>query len=86
MPRVIVHRHSARYLQRLPRHRRDQMKDILNQMKSRLIDHLDIIPMSGEWAGYRRLRAGNLRVIFWYDEKEDVVFIDHIGPRGDVYK
>ena len=50
------------------------------------IDHLDITPMFGEWAGYRRLRVGNLRLIFWYDDTEDIVYVDHIGPRGDVYK
>jgi mRNA interferase RelE/StbE len=30
--------------------------------------------------------VGKLRIIFWFDEKEDVVYVDHIGPRGDVYK
>ena len=42
--------------------------------------------MHGEWSGYHRIRLGKLRAIFWYDSKEDIVYVDHIGPRGDVYK
>ena len=26
------------------------------------------------------------RIIFWYDSNEDVIYVDHIGPRGDIYK
>ncbi len=42
--------------------------------------------MLGEWAGWHRIRIGDMRVIFWFDEDEDIVYIDHIGYRGDVYK
>jgi mRNA interferase RelE/StbE len=43
-------------------------------------------PMAGEWAGYFRLRHGDLRVIYLYDRAADAIVIAHIGPRGDVYK
>lgn len=42
--------------------------------------------MAGEWAGYQRIRIGEMRVIFWYDDENDTVYVDHIGPRGDIYK
>ncbi len=42
--------------------------------------------MAGEWTGYRRVRVGSWRVIYWFDELKDTVYVDHIGPRGDVYK
>ena len=45
-----------------------------------------VVAMAGEWTGYCRIRVGDLRVIFWYDRQDDVVYVDHIGPRGDVYK
>lgn len=34
----------------------------------------------------KRIRIGDLRVIFWYDEQDDLIYVDHIGPRGDIYK
>jgi mRNA interferase RelE/StbE len=43
-------------------------------------------PMAGEWAGFFRLRHGDLRVIYILDRAGDSVVIAHIGPRGDVYK
>ena len=42
--------------------------------------------MAGEWAGYLRLRHGDLRVIYLHDRAADTLVIAHIGPRGDVYK
>ena len=42
--------------------------------------------MLGKWEGYYRIRIGNVRVIFWIDQQEATIYIDHIGPRGDVYK
>jgi mRNA interferase RelE/StbE len=43
-------------------------------------------PMSGDWAGYFRLRHGDLRIIYLHDRSADTIVIAHIGPRGDVYK
>ena len=86
MSKVIVHRHAARYLQRLPSKSKDRIKAVLRQLAHNPLGHPDVIHMVGEWAGYHRIRVGKLRVIFWFDEKEDVVYVDHIGPRGDVYK
>ena len=86
MSNVVVHRHAAKYLKRLPKETKDRIKDILKQLENNPLDHSGIKQMFGEWAGYRRIRVGKLRIIFWFDTKEDVVYVDHIGPRGDVYK
>ena len=86
MSTVIVHRHAANYLRRLPKKTKKRIKDILKQLENDSLEHPDVRHMVGDWAGYHRIRVGNLRVIFWFDEKEDVVYVDHIGPRGDVYK
>jgi mRNA interferase RelE/StbE len=59
---------------------------MLKQLENDPLDQPGIKHMVGEWAGYLRLRAGKLRIIYWFDETEDIVYVDHIGPRGDVYK
>lgn len=86
MSNVIVHRHAAKYLKRLPKETKDRIKDILKQLENNPLKHSGIKQMFGEWAGYHRIRVGKLRIIFWFDTKEDIVYVDHIGPRGDVYK
>jgi len=77
MSNVIVHRHAAKYLKRLPKETKDRIKDILNQLEKNPLKHSGIKQMFGEWAGYHRIRVGKLRIIFWFDTKEDIVYVDH---------
>ena len=86
MSKVIIHRHAAKYLHRLPGVERERVKGVLRRLEQRPLEYPGVKHMAGEWAGYHRIRAGNLRIVFWFDETEDVVYVDHIGPRGDVYK
>jgi mRNA interferase RelE/StbE len=86
MHKVVVHRRAARYLERLPPEDRTRIKSLLAQLRDRPTRHPGVIPMHGEWSGYWRLRAGGLRVLFWVDDAKETVYVDHIGPRGDVYK
>ena len=44
----------------------------------------DIKPFKGSPGTYR-LRVGGWRILFSYPER-DIILIDKIGPRGDVYK
>jgi mRNA interferase RelE/StbE len=82
----LCHRHAAKYLKRLPKETKDRIKNILKQLENNPLKHSGIKQMFGEWAGYHRIRVGKLRIIFWFDTKEDIIYVDHISPRGDAYK
>lgn len=86
MSNVVVHHHAAKYLKRLPKETKDRIKNILKQLENNPLKHSGIKQMFGEWAGYHRIRVGKMRIIFWFDTKEDIVYVDHIGPRGNIYK
>ena len=86
MPKVIVHRRAARYLERMDVRIKAQLKTKLEQLAQNPDAMPGIKPMAGEWVGFYRLRHGNLRVIYLYDRPGDAIVIAHIGPRGDVYK
>ena len=47
---------------------------------------VDVRKLKGKWAGFYRIRSGNLRIIaaFYFELKE--VFIDVIDWRGNAYK
>lgn len=47
----------------------------------------DIKPLQGS-GDKMRLRVGGYRVIYWYSEENglEILFIDEIGNRGDIYK
>lgn len=86
MSRIVVHRKAARYLASLPRPLRERIKDALVQLSDSPLNYPGLVPMSGDWTGYHRIRVGDFRIIFWFDAGEDVIYVDHIGSRGDVYK
>jgi mRNA interferase RelE/StbE len=44
---------------------------------------LDIKALTGEWKGYFRIRAGNLRIIFKFEPEQ--IFIEDINFRGSIY-
>lgn len=48
----------------------------------------DIKEMQGSTAGRMRLRVGSFRVIYHYTEDGgfEILYIDEIGNRGDIYK
>jgi len=70
MSKVIVHRHAAKYLKRLPRNTKQRIKNILVQLEENPLVQPGITHMAGEWGGYHRIRAGKLRINYWFDEKE----------------
>ncbi len=84
--RVVVHRHAARYLRRLPAKQQERLKAALRKLGEAPLDQPGSKAMAGEWAGYQRLRIGDLRLIYWVDRQHETVYVDHIGPRGDIYK
>ena len=64
-------------------------------MKKSIHEHLEILPADGDIKimqgfndGRMRLRVGNIRVIFRYDEEGILIILNilDIGPRGDIYK
>ena len=57
MSHVIVHRHAAKYLKRLPKETKDRIKDILKQLENNPLKYSGIKQMFGEWAGYHRIRV-----------------------------
>ncbi len=84
--KVLVHKRAARYLRGLPAIQRQRIKRSLKELEDRLTDNVDVKSMVGEWKGYHRMRIGHIRVILWIDRKLKIIYVDHIGSRGDVYK
>jgi mRNA interferase RelE/StbE len=86
MPTPIVHRRAARYFERMDARIKRQLILKLERLAENPAAMPGVKPMAGEWAGFYRMRHGDLRVIFLHDQSGDRIVIAHIGPRGDVYK
>ncbi|MDQ1354049.1 MAG: mRNA interferase RelE/StbE [Acidobacteriota bacterium] len=86
MYRVVVHHRAANYLKRLPQPQKKRIKKLLHDLALNPSNHPNVKSMVGEWAGYRRFRVGDIRIIFWVENSEETIYVDYVGPRGDVYK
>jgi mRNA interferase RelE/StbE len=64
MAEVVLHRHALRYLQRLSRPDQERVRTSLAHLAEDVASYPGVIQMVGEWTGYRRIRIGELRVIF----------------------
>jgi mRNA interferase RelE/StbE len=86
MFKIIVHKRAHKYLNKLTSFRITKIKKLLTELINNPIQREDVKPMLGEWKGYYRIKIGNIRLIFWVDQVKKIIYVDHIGPRGDVYK
>ena len=83
---VVVHRRAVSYLKKLPQDQQTRIKYVLNEMGNDPFGISNVKNMVGDWAGYQRMRVGSTRIIFWVDKDKKIIYVDHVGPRGDVYK
>lgn len=86
MSKVVVHHRAANYVRKLPNPQKSRLKQLLKDLENKPLAHPQVRQMVGDWAGYYRIRLGDMRVIFWYEAETDTVFVDYIGARGDIYK
>ena len=89
MRRIVLHRRAVKYLRGMPRERQVQIVQALEAIAGipQLSDHPNIKALSGEFAGWFRLRTGVYRSIVQprQENSEEVLYVDYIGPRGDAY-
>jgi mRNA-degrading endonuclease RelE of RelBE toxin-antitoxin system len=89
MRRIVLHRRAVKYLRGMPRDRQIKVIQALEQIATfqNLGDHPNIKALSGEFTGWFRLRTGVYRSIVQprREEKEEILYVDYIGPRGDAY-
>ena len=67
---------------------KERLKKIIEDNLKVLPPKGDIKPLQGYSDGRMRLRTGGIRIIFRYDEEENLLILAilDIGNRGDVYK
>jgi mRNA interferase RelE/StbE len=74
----MLRKPAMKFIARLPREQRERIKEAIESIPAG-----DILPLKG-YEGWFRLRIGGFRLI--YKIMDECIYIDTIGPRGDVYK
>lgn len=77
---------AEKYLRRLTPALQESILRLIEAICLEPYDRRLSIPLHGPFAGLRRARVGNLRIVFSIDGDRLLVIVTAIGPRGDVYK
>lgn len=56
------------------------------QLKNSPKYHPNIKPLKGNLSGYYRYRVGDYRVLYTIDEQENLVFVNAIAHRSQIYE
>ena len=47
---------------------------------------INLKKLEGKWTGYYRLRKGKIRIIFYINKSEKVLYVERVDFRGNVYR
>tara|TARA_B110000305_G_C18844535_1_gene361663 strand:+ start:17 stop:313 length:297 start_codon:yes stop_codon:yes gene_type:complete len=86
MNEVKYHKRVARYLDKLPGKIKNKVVADINEMVKDPEGQVGSINIGGDWAGIRRFKVGQLRVIYVHQQEKTGILIAYVGPRGDVYR
>lgn len=88
MYRVISSKKSDAFFKKNP-HWKKKVIEIAKQFIRFLRgqkENLDIKKLKGKWEGFYRIKSGKIRILLSIDIDADILFIERVGFRGDVYK
>jgi mRNA interferase RelE/StbE len=85
---IKVSSKTEKYLNKLGKPMKDRIRTELGLLSSykNPLQNPDAKPLLGPLKGMNRLRVGGYRVVFAVMEKERVIAVVNIAPRGDINK
>jgi mRNA interferase RelE/StbE len=86
MYEIELSRKAAKFYQKADTPTVVRLNTAFDRLAKDPFHHYNIKQLSGELQGSYRLRIGNMRIIYSIDDTAQIVYIEVIGFRGDVYK
>ena len=79
---------AEKYYLKLPKNIRRRVKEKTENLRNveHPLFHPEVKPLIGKLEGFYRLKMGKFRIIFGILEKEKIIAVLNIYPRGKVYK
>ncbi|MDY6974155.1 MAG: type II toxin-antitoxin system RelE/ParE family toxin [Thermodesulfobacteriota bacterium] len=86
MYKIELSRKSAKFYQKADTAIVKRLNLAFSRLAEDPFQRYNIKKLSGELKGSYRLRLGDMRIIYSVDEEKNIIYIEVIGFRGDVYK
>jgi mRNA interferase RelE/StbE len=86
MYRIELSRKAASFYQRTDAVTARRLNQAFSRLARDPFGHYSIKRLRGELEGSYRLRVGDIRIVYSVHETKEIVYIEVIGYRGDVYK
>ena len=86
MYKIELSRKAARFYQKTDNVTAKRLNLAFSGLAEDPIRQYNIKKLSGELKGSYRLRLGGMRIIYSVDETKNIIYIEVIGFRGDIYK
>ena len=86
MYKIELSRKAAKFYQKADTVTAKRLNLAFSRLAEDPFQQYNIKKLSGELKGSYRLRLGDMRIIYSVDEPKNIVYIEVIGFRGDIYK
>jgi len=81
-----VYKQAAKYYQNLNPEKQRKINNALEEIAQNPFEGTHIKKLKGDLTGKYRYHAGDYRIIFSIDKRNKNIYVEAIGPKGDVYK
>ena len=83
---VLLNKKSSKYYERLSDNTALKVNKAIEKICYNPFRGFHIKKLVGKLEGKYRYEVGDLRIVYTVDENKKIVFVEAIGPRGDIYK
>jgi mRNA interferase RelE/StbE len=86
MFKPFLFKKAAKYYQVLDDRTAKRINKAIEKMVENPLQGPQIKKLKGQYQGKYRYAVGDLRIVYQVDLQKKIIFIEAIGPRGDIYK
>jgi mRNA interferase RelE/StbE len=86
MFKVLFFKQAAKYYAKLDVNTQSRIHEAIDEIIKNPFEGFHIKKLKGELEGNYRYGLGDFRIIYSVDARKKIIYINAIGPRGDIYK
>jgi mRNA interferase RelE/StbE len=86
MYKAVFYKQASRYYEKLDAKSKRRINRAMQEIINNPLEGIHIKKLKGRLEGKYRYHLGDLRIIYFLSVDEKTIYVEAIGPRGDVYK